>query len=124
MKPFDKAIAVLVIVLLVLQFQGGGLALPLPSTATAAVYVHEKSDTAVPAAVLAALNTLNRQGIAATVFDKDTTDGSGETPDQYKAPLTAAKDAGLPALVVMAGERVLRTVKAPTTEAQVLEAVR
>ena len=91
--------------------------------ATAAVYIHEKSDTAVPSGVLTALDKLNRQGIVATVFDADTTDGSGETPDQYKAALEAAKQAGLPALVVMAGSAVEHVVKAPSSEQAVLEAV-
>lgn len=92
-------------------------------TATAAVYVHEKSDTPVPSSVLAAINTLNRKGIVATITDDDVTDGGGETPDQYKAAVAAAKEAGLPALVVLAGSDVLRVVKNPQSAAAVLEAV-
>lgn len=92
--------------------------------ATAATYVFEKDETAVPSAVRAALNTLNLAGIKATEFEDDTKDGTGDTPEQYKVPLAAAKEAGMPALVVQAGDKVLRTVKSPTTAAAVLEAVK
>lgn len=95
-----------------------------PSGVTSVTYVYEKDDTAVPAAVRAALNKLNRERkIICTIFDDDTTDGTGDTPEQYKAPLKAANEVGLPVLVVMAGDRVVRTVKSPTTEQAVLEAV-
>lgn len=90
--------------------------------ATRATYVYEKDETAVPAGVLSALNKLNRLGVVATPFEADTIDGGGEVPDQYRVALAAAKEAGLPALVVQAGDQVLRTVKAPTTEEAVMEA--
>jgi hypothetical protein len=51
-------------------------------------------------------------------------DGDGEVPDQYAAAIEAARKAGLPALVIMAGGKVLRVVKAPTTAEQVTEAVK
>lgn len=97
---------------------------PAPTTpATAATYVYEKDVSAIPTAVLVGLNRLNRERkIVATLFERDTKDGDGDTPDQYRVPLAAAQKAGLPALVVTAGEQVLRVVKAPTTEAQVMEA--
>ena len=53
----------------------------------------------------------------------DGADGAGDVPQQYAAPLAAAREAGLPALVVTAGETVLKVVKSPTTAAQVMEAV-
>jgi hypothetical protein len=93
-----------------------------PGKATAATYVHEKDATAIPSAVMAALDKLNRRGIVATVFEADTTDGTGETPEQYKVPLAAAKESGLPSLVVMGGATVLKVLKAPITEGEVLEA--
>ena len=98
---------------------------PVPVVkATAATFVYEKSDHVVPSAVLSALNKLNREkGIIATVFEEDTTDGTGEVPTQYQAALAAAKAAGLPALVVTAGKDVLRVVKNPKTGQEVLEAV-
>lgn len=95
-----------------------------PSKPDAAVYVYEKDDGSVPPPVLAALSTLNKQGIAATTFEDDTVDGSGEVPDQYRVPLAAAKEAGLPSLVVSGGGKVIRVAKAPKTEAEVLEAAK
>jgi hypothetical protein len=99
---------------------------PDPTTkATAVVYVYEKDDGGVPSAVLAGLNRVNReQKIRATLFEDDSVDGTGDVPEQYKTPLAEARKVGLPALVVMAGESVLLVVKAPTTEAAVVEAAR
>lgn len=105
---------------------GGGIGVPgLTTKATAAVYVYEKDQTgSVPGPVLVALDKLNREKkILATTFEDDTTDNTGETPEQYKIPLAAARTAGLPALVVSAGAKVVRTVKDPKTEQAVLEAV-
>lgn len=94
-----------------------------PTKATAVTYVYEKDHTAVPNAVLAAFDKLNRQNILANPFEQDTVDGSGEVPSQYAAALPAAKAAGLPALVVTAGSTVLKVVRDPKTEQQVFEAV-
>lgn len=95
-----------------------------PTTpATAVTYVYEKDVTAIPSPVAAGLNRLNREKkIVATLFEEDTVDGTGQTPEQYRVPLSAAQAAGLPALVVTAGATVLKVVKAPTTEQQVMEA--
>lgn len=95
----------------------------VPVKPTAVTYVWEKDNGGIPSGVLVALDKLNRQGIVATSFEQDTTDGTGETPEQYKLALSEAKKTGLPALVVMAGANVVRVVKV-TTEAEVLEASR
>lgn len=95
-----------------------------PDKTTAATYVYEKDDGGVPPPVGAALGELNAAGLRATTFEEDTTDGSGSVPDQYVVPLKAAREAGLPSLVVTAGQRVKRVVKAPTTKEQVLEAAK
>ena len=87
-----------------------------PSEVDAAVYVFEKNEHVVPPAVRAGLNTLNRRGILATAFEDDTVSGDGDVPEQYKLPLEAARKAGLPCLVVMAGGKVLRVVVNPTAE--------
>jgi len=110
---------------LLLLTSGKGCVVPViaPAKATAATYVFEKDSTGIPGAVLSAINKLNRRGITATNHEVDTVDGSGEIPDQYKVPVAAAKVAGLPSLVVTAGEKVLRVVKDPKTEEAVLEAV-
>lgn len=122
----DNDWLIVVLILAALWYFTSGKGIPsaiAPAKATAAVYVHEKDDGPVPSPVLAALSKLNLRGIVATTFDDDVTDGSGETPEQYKVPLAAAKEAGMPALVVTNGPAVIRVVKSPTTEASVLEAV-
>ena len=101
---------------------------PNPTTkATAATYVYEKDQTAIPSGVLAGLNRLNLDRLddsfIGSVFEQDTMDGDGQVPDQYKVPLKAAQDAGLPALVVTSGATVLRVVKNPQTEQEVTGAV-
>jgi len=100
---------------------------PATLKATAATYVYEKSQTAIPSPVLAALNRLNvdrsAESFVASVFEQDTTDGDEQIPDQYKVPLAAAKETGLPALVVTAGQLVLKVVKNPQTEADVIGAI-
>lgn len=92
-----------------------------PSKVSAVTYTYEKSTTgSVPPPVLAALDKLNRAGIMAT--NDEVNDGA--PPDQYKVSRPAAVAAGLPALVVMGGDKVLRVVKDPRTEAAVMEAAK
>lgn len=94
------------------------------AVSTAAVYVYEKDSRPVPAAVTVGINRLNRERkIVATLLEDDTTDGTGEVPAQYRPALEAARRAGLPALVALSGSTVLRVVKAPATEADVLGGV-
>ena len=118
---------VILIIVIAWMALGGKFSIlqPTPATkATAATFVYEKDQHIVPGPVLAALNQLNRErGIIATLFEQDTKDGTGDVPEQYKPALAAAKEAGLPALVVQAGKDVLRTVKDPKTEDEVLKAV-
>ncbi len=87
-------------------------------------YVYEKDDGTPPPAVAKAIDTLHRQGITATIFEEDTTDGTGQTPDQYKIALDAARKSGLPSLVVQAGPVVKLVNTKPTTEADVIEAAK
>jgi hypothetical protein len=92
---------------------------------TAAVYVYEKDMTAVPTGVVIGLNVLNRdRGIVATLLEADTTDGDGEIPDQYRPALAAAKDRGLPSLVVLSGSTVVSIVQAPADSDAVTGAVK
>jgi len=91
-----------------------------PAHATAAVYVYEKDDGAVPMPVLAGLDKINRERqIVATTYEA-ADDG---VPETYRVPLDAARQAGLPSLVVMAGVNVLATVHAPKTVDEVFGAV-
>lgn len=103
----------------------GGVVEPVAPKATAATFIYEKDLHVVPGPVFAALNKLNReQNIVATVYEEDTKDGTGDVPEQYKSALEEARKAGLPALVVMAGTKVVKIVVNPKTEAEVLDAIR
>lgn len=98
-----------------------------PNKVTRVTYVFEKDQNNPPRQVSFALTRLNAdssRSVVATEFEEDTVDGTGQVPDQYKIALDAARTAGLPALVVQAGNTVLRVVKNPTTEQQVLEAAK
>lgn len=108
------------LILTVVWFMLGGQLphLVQPDKPTAVTYTYDKDVTAVPNPVKAALDKLNRAGIMATLDEV----GPGEVPEQYKVSRPAAIAAGLPAAVVMAGEKVLRVVKNPTTTEQVTEA--
>jgi len=93
--------------------------------ATAVTYVYEKDQTSPPRAVQAALDRINAAGsVVASVFEQDSTSGTGAVPAQYRVALAAAKTAGLPCLVVIADDQVLRVVKNPQTESEILEAVK
>ena len=128
MKPINWKLPLIIAVLVYLLASG---TIPLPGTpsnpttkATAATYVYEKDETRVPPAVQSGLNRLNRErGIVATLCEDDDVDGTGEISDQYKVPITAARQAGLPSLVVTAGDTVLNVLKNPQTEEQVMGAV-
>jgi len=87
-------------------------------------YVYEKDDGSVPRPVAFALAKLSQTHVIATEFDQHSTNGSGQVPSQYKIALAAARQAGLPALVVQSGDQVVRVVKSPTTEAAVMEAAK
>lgn len=128
MRKIDAPTVAVLAAILWLAFYGGtipGCPAPFVTTkATAATYVWEKDKGGIPAGVMSGLNKLNvEKKILATEFEEDTKDGTGETPEQYKVPLAAAKDAGVPALVVTANTKVLKVVKDPKTEEEVLGAV-
>lgn len=122
----SRQLAGLVLIAFAIYWQVYGPAFSLPALttkATAAVYVYEKDQGGIPTAVLAGMNRVNREkGILATAFEEDSTDGS-ETPEQYKLPLAEAQKAGLPAFVVMAGDKAKKVVKAPKTADEIWEAV-
>jgi len=95
-----------------------------PELATAAVYVYEKDESAIPVGVTVGLNRLNRERhIVATLLEADTTDGSGDVPEQYREALAAATASGLPALVVLSGTTVLSVTPAPADADAILRAV-
>lgn len=109
--------------LLLFLLSSGGGGILAPAEVTQATYVYEKDSHFVPAPVAAALDKLNRDGINANAIDIDTTDGGGQVPEQYAKVFPAAREAGLPCLVVMSGETVVRVVDDPKTFDAVMEAV-
>jgi hypothetical protein len=125
-QTLNTLVLALIVGLLLMRGQGCTIAPPVVTEkVTAVTYVYEKDSGGVPSAVGGALDKLNRREppIMATAFEEDTKDATGDTPLQYKAALIAAQAAGLPVLVVQAGDKVLKVVKAPKTDSEVLEAV-
>ena len=126
----DVQLLIACLCVFVLASAGGGSWLPdviAPSKPDAATYVHEKDDSQLVPAVQSAINKLNRiEGFTASVFEDDTTDGAGQTPDQYVVPAEAAREDGKPCVVFTAGDEVFRVIPVTddTTEAEVLEVVR
>lgn len=98
---------------------------PNPSKLTQLVLVYEKDQSTISPAIRAAFHKVNvdGSGVVASVLEIDSTNGGGSIPKQYAAAVKAARDAGLPSLVAVAGDVIVRTVRNPTTEAHVTEAL-
>lgn len=109
-----------VIVLVGLALFGGGFDLsslvPGSQRPTAVTYVYEKDTGGVPGFIGSGLSRLNLLDppIMATPFEEDTLNSATNAiPGPYKIPREAALKVGLPALVVQAGDKVLKVVKDP-----------
>lgn len=115
----------------------GGASVPPPvvdpplSKVRRATYVYEKNQNPVPPAVAAALRALNEgrgpdhldvDGISTSEFEQNNVNADGDVPEQYVQALKAAKEAGLPALVIESDDAVLRVMTNPTTEEDVYRA--
>lgn len=97
----------------------------VPSKVTQVTYVYEKTQHYIPREVSAALSKLNtEQKILASPIEQDAKNGLNNVPAQYRIAVTTAQAHGLPCLIVQAGDAVVKVVKDPKTEAQVLEAVK
>jgi len=110
-----------------LVFRFGGCELPTTITTsqvTAVTFTYDDKKHFVPPPVAAALDKLNRAGIEADLDEVDTSNPSGTVPKQFAVSRPAAIAAGLPSLVVLAGDKVLRVVKDPKTEEAVIEAAK
>lgn len=117
----NRGLVVLLILVALFAFGGGGDISPLAPGVTAVTYVYEKDDTVVSSEVMSGINRLNREKkVTASIVDDDVKDGNGETPAQYVAPIEASKKDGLPILVATNGSTVVRVVKNPKTEAEVV----
>lgn len=98
----------------------------VPAVKVTAVTYFIPNRGSVPHPVKSGLDELNTQGIVATVHEEGTTAADGTIPKQHEHSYPAALKAGLPALVVMAGNTVHKVVTSPTplTKQQVLEAAK
>lgn len=81
---------------------------------TQVTYVYERTESTVPGSVQTLFRQLNGRGVLATAVDDDTITGTGQIPEQYRVAFAAAKEAGLPCLVVQSGDVVLKAVRSPT----------
>ena len=112
---------ILAVVALFLLFGGEGVPFAPSPKVDRVTYVYEKDQGAVPRGVEVALRELNQGGeILATEYQL--VDGEA-APKQYQVAEKSANEAGIPALVVQAGESVVRVVKSPATKDEVLEAI-
>lgn len=114
----------LILFVLWFVFFGGKGVVAITTKATAVTYVYEKGMNGVPNYVQAAINKLNHQGFTASNHEVDVTDGEEQVPDQFKVAVAAAKEAGLPSVVSTAGDKVVKVVKEPKTEDEVLGVVK
>lgn len=103
------------------RLPGPGVARSKPA---AAVYVYEKDAGGVPPGVSVGLDKLNAAGIVATAIDDDVVNADGQIPKQYEKAIPAAREAGLPCLVMLGASGVLNVMPDPKTESDVLEAAR
>lgn len=112
---------VLILILLVLASQNSTTT---PSSKVDRVsYIYEKDDGAVPPPIQYAMRELNKLAIIATVFEIDSTTGLDAVPTQDAIAVAAARNAGLPCLIIQQGQTVVKIVKAPTTVTHVADAV-
>ena len=127
MKPFVLLAAGLVLVFGIPDLSGIRWPVSIvatPELPTSAVYVYEKDQSAIPVGVTVGLNRINRErGIVASLYEADTTDGTGDVPEQYREALAAAAASGLPALVVLSGTTVLSVTPAPEDAEAIVRAV-
>lgn len=129
MNAKKKLLGLLAIGLVIGSFFVDDLDIDIPGIdkkVTSVTYVFEKdTGAAIPSPVLFALNKINReQKIPATVLEYDTTDGDSQVADQYKPVVEAVTKDDLPAVVALAGTDVVKVVKSPKTENEVLDLVK
>lgn len=101
---------------------------PVVNKVTKATYVYDKDTAPIPPQVAAALSKINTNGsgILGDQFEVDNVTGLGTVPKQFEKQLAAAKadKDGLPALVVMSGDTVLKVVHDPKTAKEVEDALK
>lgn len=96
---------------------------PIIDTKSLVSIVYESSQMPVPLQVHNARFALEVKGYECRVVDADVVTGLGTIPAHMRAAIEAARAQGLPALVVTSGEKVLRKMALPATDAEIVKAV-
>jgi hypothetical protein len=107
-----------IILLIIAMLLANAGVLPIPGVTTngkttMAVVVYESSEQPIAPYAMAARDRIEAAGIEYRITDKDVETGDGQTPVELKPAIDAAKAAGLPSLVMQAGEAVQRVVPFP-----------
>lgn len=108
----------IVIAILIALLLANVVVIPIPGIVTTdkttmAVVVYESSEQPIAPYAMAARDRIEAAGIEYRITDKDVETGDGQTPVELKPAIDAAKAAGLPSLVMQAGETVQRVVPFP-----------
>lgn len=110
---------------------GGGWSLPVivaPPKPSLIVMMHESSHGPLPPHAIGAANDLTAAGREVRMVDDDVTDGLGETPDWLKPALEPGRavmggtDGQDDALVLLAGDKLVKALKLPATKEAIVEA--
>lgn len=101
----------------------------VPSKPSLIVMLYEAEKGPLPPYALGAANELNAAGFEVRPADDDELTGSGEVPAWLKPALEPGRaimgsEQNDDALIVLAGDRVLKAMKLPATKAEILEAVK
>lgn len=123
MKNTINTICVIILIILFLE-SDWKFDFPSISKPDTVAVVYESSETIPEPYVTGALRTLTGEGLQARAFDKDVVTGTGETPVYLAKAIKAAKDNGLPALVIMSSGDVIKVQDLPKTQQEILEAAK
>ena len=96
---------------------------PVVDTKALVSIVYESSEMPVPRQVHNARFELEQKGFEVRVVDADVVTGLGTIPAHMKAAIEAARSHGLPCLVITSGDKVIRKVALPATDAEIVKAV-
>ena len=111
---------VIIALLLVAAFGGGGTLL---AKVDKVVIVDETSQGGMEPYISEAFAKLNEQDIETRYTDPDVRTGTGDIPEDVKPAIEAANSHGLPAMVVLSGETVLKVLDLPKTAESICEEV-
>jgi hypothetical protein len=121
----NNGTVLLILVLLVAWFflQGPGSKAPVfsPPGPMLVVVVYESSEMPLPTQTYDARPKIEEAGHEFRVVDDDVEDGDGQMPDELKLAIPAAREHGLPALVVQSGDEILKVLDLPETAEEIIK---